>query len=582
VRNAAEARDREMDRATRGAPRRPRGAALRGAMLALMLTVLLEALDQTIVGTAMPRIIGQLHGLDRYSWTVSAYLLASTTLIPIAGKLSDGFGRKRFLLAGTVVFLLGSLLCGLAQTIDQLIVFRALQGAGAGSGIALVFTAVGDLVPPVERGKWQGIVGSVYALSAVSGPTLGGWLADHGPLLGEFVTDAARWRWVFYINLPLGLIALAGLAAYLPADRAAHGLAPVGWAAVRRIDVAGALLTAAATLCLLLGLTWGGAGVGVAAWSTPRVIGALVGAVLLYGALLVVERRAVEPILPLELFRDRVFAAAAALSLLLNMALFGMAFYVPLFLQGVLGASATQAGVTMTPFSVGIAVASSLTGLAITALRRYQGLAFLGTALMALGLFLLTRLTPETALGVASLDVAIAGVGMGALFAVVGVVALNAPPPARMGAGAAAVRYLGQLGGTIGVALVATVVNSSLASALGRSLPRIAVRRLAADGVTVAADPQVLVNPTYRASVTRRAIAAATKHLSGGPSHARLAVATRQAQHLVAQVFDALRLALAEAIHQGLVVTLVVAGVAVLAAALLTDRPMERPSDEMA
>jgi MFS family permease len=162
---------------------RPRGAALWCAILALMLTLLLEALDQTIVGTAMPRIIGQLHGLDRYTWTVSAYLLASTTLIPIAGKLSDQFGRKRFLLGGTALFLLGSVLCGSAQSIDQLIVFRAVQGAGGGIGIALVFTAVGDLVSPDERGTWQGIVGAVYAVSSVSGPTLGGWLADHGPLL---------------------------------------------------------------------------------------------------------------------------------------------------------------------------------------------------------------------------------------------------------------------------------------------------------------------------------------------------------------------------------------------------------------
>jgi len=590
-RDATEVRGRGGERekggagAARGDPHRVGGVALRGAMLALMLTLLLEALDQTIVGTAMPRIIGQLHGLDRYSWTVSAYLLAATTLIPLAGTLSDQCGRKRLLLAGTVVFLLGSLLCGLAQTIDQLIVFRALQGAGAGAGIALVFTAAGDLVPPIERGRWQGIVSSVYALSAVGGPTLGGWLADQGPLLGPLVTDAARWRWVFYINLPLGLVALVGLVAYLPADRPARRPAGAGWAAVRRIDGAVALLSAAATLCLLLGLTWGGAGAGAAAWGTPRVLGALIGAALLYGALLVVERRAVAPIVPLDLFRDRVFAATAALSLLLNMALLGMAVYVPLFLQGVLGASATGAGLTMTPFSVGIAVASSLTGLAITALRRYQGLALLGAALMALGLVLLTRLTPEATLGAASLDVAIAGVGMGALFAVVGVVALNAPPPAQMGAGAAAVRHLGQLGGTIGVALVATVVNSTLAGALGRSLPRVAVQRLAADGVTVTADPQVLVNPTYRASVTRRAIAAATEHVPAGPSHARLvATATRAVDHLVAQVFDALRRALAEAIQRGLVAPLVVAGVAVLAAALLTDRPMGTmgpPSDDV-
>lgn len=311
------------------------------------------------------------------------------------------------------------------------------------------------------------------------------------------------------------------------------------------------------------------------------MVGALVGAALLYGALLIAERHAVEPILPLGLFRDRVFAATATLSLLLNMALLGMAFYVPLFLQGVLGASATQAGATMTPFSVGIAVASSLTGLAITALKRYQGLALLGTALMTLGLFLLTRLTPATTLGAASLSVAVAGVGMGVLFSVVGVVALNAVPPAQMGAGVAAVRYLGQIGGTVGVALVATVVNSSLVGALGRRLLRAAVRRLAADGVTVAVNPQALVNPTYRASVTRRAIAVATEHLPAGPSHAHLvAAAMRQAQDLVAQVFDALRLALADAIHQGLVVTLVVAGVAVLAAALLTDRPMETLPDD--
>ena len=548
------------------------GMALYAAMLALMLTLLLEALDQTIVGTAMPRIIGQLHGLDRYSWAVSAYLLASTTLIPISGKLSDLFGRKRFLLAGAAIFVLGSLLCGLARSIDQLIIFRAVQGAGAGIGIALVFTAVGDLVPPVERGKWQGIVNGVYAISAVSGPTLGGWLADHGPLLGPLVTADTRWRWVFYINLPLGIIALAVLIIFLPADCSARGPASGGWAAMRRIDVTGALLTAAATLSLLLGLTWGGES--AAAWGTRRVVGVLIGAGLLFVVLLMAERRAVEPILPLGLFRRRVFAANAALSLFLNMALLGMAFYVPLFLQGVLGASATQAGATVTPFSIGIAVAGSLAGLAITAFRRYQGMALLGTVLMSLGLFLLTRMTPETALAAAALYVGIAGVGMGMLFTVVGVVALNAVRPVEMGASAATVRYLGQIGGTIGVALVATVVNNSLAGALGRHLPQAAVRRLAADGITITASPPDLVNPTYRTHITRQAIAAVTEHLPADHFHDRV-TATRQVRHLVAQVFDALRLSLAEAIHQGLVAALAFAGVGMLAAVLMGDVSME-------
>ena len=565
------------DGARTGSVRRS-GVALYSAMLALMLTLSLEALDQTIVGTAMPRIIGQLHGLDRYSWAVSAYLLASTTLIPISGKLSDLLGRKRFLLAGASLFVLGSVLCGLARSIDQLIAFRAVQGAGAGIGIALVFAAVGDIVPAAERGRWMGIVNGVYAISAVSGPSLGGWLADNGPLLGSLVTADARWRWVFYINLPIGIVALAGLMVALPADRAERVPALAGWAAMRHIDVAGALLAATATLSLLLGLTWGGES--AAAWGTRRVAGALVGAALLFAALLLAERRAAEPILPLGLFRRRAFAANAALSLLLNMALLGIAFYVPLFLQGVLGASAARAGATMTPFSVGIAVASSLTGLALSVSMRYRGGALLGTALMTLGLFLLTRMTPGTALVVASLYVAIAGVGMGAVFAVVGVVALNAVPPAEMGAGSAAVRYLGQVGGTIGVALVATVVNSSLAGALVRHLPRAAVRRLAADAIAITAGPQDLVNPAYRARVTRQAIASATEHLRAGPSQGRL-VATRQAQHLVAQVFDALRLALAEAIHRGLVAALAFACAAMLAAALLGDVPAEGPPNDV-
>ena len=198
--------------------RRLQSVALFSVLAALMLTLLLEALDQTIVGTAMPRIINELHGLDRYTWVVTAYLLASTTMIPIVGKLSDQFGRKWFLIGGVAIFLLGSVLCGAARTINQLIIFRAVQGLGGGIGIALVFTLVGDIFPPNERARWSGIVSGVFIISSVAGPTFGGWLADHGPLLPPLVTDASRWRWVFYINLPLGLIALAVLLVYLPGE----------------------------------------------------------------------------------------------------------------------------------------------------------------------------------------------------------------------------------------------------------------------------------------------------------------------------------------------------------------------------
>ncbi|HEX6480431.1 MAG TPA: MFS transporter, partial [Ktedonobacteraceae bacterium] len=229
--------------------RRLHGAALISVIIGLMLTLLLEALDQTVVGTALPKIVGSLQGFDRYTWAVTAYILASTTMIPIAGKLSDQFGRKWFLIVGTAIFLLGSALSGASQTMNQFIAFRALQGLGAGVGIALAFVVVADMFPPAERTKWQSLFGVVYGLSNLIGPTLGGWLTDHGPLVGTVVTETTRWRWVFYINVTIGLIALAALLIYLPANISARSNDYTGWAAVRRIDFSGAILSATATIC---------------------------------------------------------------------------------------------------------------------------------------------------------------------------------------------------------------------------------------------------------------------------------------------------------------------------------------------
>src|SRR5258708_13543925 len=212
-----------------GGGRRIHGFALVSILVALMLTLLLEALDQTVVGTALPRIVGELQGFDRYTWVVTAYLLASTTMIPIVGKLSDQFGRKWFFISGVVIFLLGSALSGAAQTMNQLIAFRALQGLGAGTGIPLVFTLVGAIFPPAERARWQGIFSAVYGFSSVVGPTIGGWLTDHGPLLGNLITDQTRWRWVFYINLPLGIIALIALLVYLPTTISVRSNRHTGW-----------------------------------------------------------------------------------------------------------------------------------------------------------------------------------------------------------------------------------------------------------------------------------------------------------------------------------------------------------------
>ena len=499
--------------------RRIHGPVLISVLAALMLTLLLEALDQTVVSTALPRIIGALQGFDRYTWAVTSYTLASTTMIPIVGKLSDQFGRKWFLITGTVIFLLGSVLAGASQTMNQFIAFRALQGLGAGIGIGLVFTVVGDIFPPAERPKWQGIFGVVYGFASVVGPTLGGWLTDHGPLLGTLVTDVTRWRWIFYINLPVGVIALVGLLLFLPTNVSLRSTRYSGWAAVRRIDFTGAVLAAAATICLLLGLTWGSDQ--TYAWSSLQVIGILVATGVLFVLFVVAERFAVEPILPLDLFRNQVFAASAVLSLLQLMVLVGLVLYLPLFLQGVLGESATSSGAVLTPLTLSSVVGAALAGTIVAVLKRYQVVTIVGSFIMTAGVFLLTSMTPSTSLLEAIIYIVIAGIGLGTFFSVLTLSAQNALPRTRLGVGTGAVRYLGQLGSVLGVAIVGTIVNTTLSSDIVKRVPAAVVQQLTPAGFKFATNTQVLVNPPYRNTVVRTAESFAQKiavaHVPPGP-----------------------------------------------------------------
>ncbi len=533
--------------------RRLHGVALISVITALMLTLLLEALDQTVVGTALPKIVGSLQGFDRYTWAVTAYILASTTMIPIVGKLSDQFGRKWFLIVGTAIFLLGSALSGASQTMNQFIAFRAVQGLGAGIGIALAFVVVADMFPPAERVRWQSLFGVVYGLSNLVGPTLGGWLTDHGPLVGTVVTETTRWRWVFYINIPIGIIALAALLIYLPAN--------------------------------ISNATYD--------WSSLQVIGILIAAAILYGAFLIVERYAVEPVLPLDLFRNRVFAAASLLSLLQLMVLVGLIVYLPLFLQGVLGVSATDAGAVITPMTVSSVIGAALAGFAITVLKRYQVITIVSAFVMTAGVFLLTRMTPTTGILEAIIFMVIAGIGLGPFFSVLTIAAQNALPRTRLGIGTSAVRYLGQLGSVLGVALVGTVVNNSLASDIASRLPATTVKQLTPQGVKFATNPQVLVNPTYRDTVvsTAKHFAAqsAVAQVPPGPQYDQVAAsvavqAMQQAQHLLDQVFAALKLSLAFAIQHGFIAVLVFCGVIIVATFFLKDVPMtqdpNKASDE--
>jgi EmrB/QacA subfamily drug resistance transporter len=567
--------------------RRLRGFALFSVLSALMLTLLLEALDQTVVGTALPRIIGSLQGFDRYTWAVTAYTLASTTMIPIVGKLSDQFGRKWFLIVGVAIFLLGSALAGTSQTMNQFIAFRALQGLGAGIGIALAFVLVADLFPPAERVRWQSLFGVVYGFASLVGPTLGGWLTDHGPLVGILVTETTRWRWVFYVNVPLGIIALAALLIYLPANISARSNDFTGWAAVRRIDFVGAMLSAAATVCLLLGLTWGSNA--TFEWSSPQVLGILLAAILLFGAFVMAERLAVEPILPLDLFRNQVFAVASLLSLLQLMVLVGLIVYLPLFLQGVLGVSATNAGAVITPMTVSSVIGAALAGFAVTVLKRYRVITILSAFVMTAGVFLLSRMTPATGVLEAVIFMVIAGIGLGPFFSVLTIAAQNALPPTRLGIGTSAVRYLSQLGAVLGVAIVGTVVNNTLANDIVRRIPASVVHQLTPAGLKAATNPQALVNPAYRDTVVHTAqhfaAQSAVAHVPPGPQHDHIVVsvaaqAMQQAQHLLDQVFAALKLSLAFAIQHGLIAVLIMCEAIILATFFLKDVPMVQQSSE--
>ena len=463
--------------ATTDSKPRLRGYALISVIAALMLTLFLEALDQTIVGTALPRIIEELHGLDRYSWVVTAYNLATMTMIPIVGKLSDQFGRKWFLLSGATLFLLGSILAGASQSMDQLIIFRAVQGLGSGIGIALIATVMADLFPPDQRAKWSGLFGLVYGVSSLLGPTIGGWLAEHGPLMGNLVTETTRWRWAFYINLPVGLIAVVALLIFLPANLSVRTSTWNGWESLRRIDFLGAILCAAATICLMLGLTRGGEQ--ISAWTSPQVLSLLAAGILLLVLFLFAERKAHEPILPLDLFRNMIFSVGALLALLQNMVLLGLALYLPLFFQGVLAISPTSAGLVMTPFSVSMVVGAVLSGQAIGRLNRYRVVGMVAALLMSVGTFLVTLMTPGIGVALAISILVLTGIGVGPFFSLPMVAVQNTLPESRLGVSTAALRYLGQLGASLGIAIVGTVITSSVSGDLMNHLPTTTASKMA-------------------------------------------------------------------------------------------------------
>ncbi len=552
---------------------RPRlqGFALAGVLAGLMLTLLLSALDSTIVGTALPRIIGSLHGFSDYTWVVTAYLLTSTTMIPIVGKLSDQFGRKWFLIGGVVVFLIGSALSGLSQTMEALIIFRALQGIGAGALMSLTFTIIGDIFAPAERARWQGLFSGVFALASVIGPAVGGWLTDNGPVISGLTTDATRWRWVFYVNMPVGILALIVLITQLPANISIRSNRYRGWAAIRRIDFLGAVLAAGGTICLLLGLTWGGQ---TYPWNSAQVIGILVASVALFIGFAIAEHYAVEPILPFDLFKNQIFAASGLLSLTIGMALFAVAIYLPLFIQGVLGQTATNSGAAITPLMLALAACSAIGGQLIARIGRYQWLAISGGVVLAFGIFLLTRLDVHSTLGNVTVDMIVVGIGMGMVSPVLTLAVQNAIPRSRLGVGTGAVTYLRSMGSTLGTAVLGTVVNNTVTAQLNSTLPP-AAHRLPAPVLAAATNQQVLVQPGAPQQLVQQVVQAATAQVPAGPAHAQTVQAlTQQITALFNQIFEATRQALAVGIQHAFMVGLFVSFAVIIITLFLKDVPL--------
>jgi EmrB/QacA subfamily drug resistance transporter len=412
----------------------------------IMVTLLLAALDQTIVSTALPRIVSDLGGLSSYSWVFTAYMLATTVTVPLYGKLGDKYGRRPLFLFAISLFLVGSALCGLAQNMTELVAFRAVQGLGAGGLFPLALATVGEIVPPRDRGRYQGLIGAVFAAASIIGPAVGG-----------FIVDNTSWRWVFYVNLPVGGIALAVIVATMPkiAQRREHA-----------IDWLGAAVLAAGTAALLLGLVWGG---DQYAWSSGHVVVALVASAALLGLFALIERRVSEPILPFELLESPTVAASVACMGLVGMAMFGTIAFVPLFVQGVIGTSATSSGVVLTPLMLGAVGMSVLSGQWVSRTGRYRPSALVGPVVLGAGMLLLWRMGVGTTSSQAARNMVVAGIGIGLMMQVFVLSVQNSVAVARIGIATALTQFSRSIGSTLGVTLMGVIVNQRLpAAARGR------------------------------------------------------------------------------------------------------------------
>jgi EmrB/QacA subfamily drug resistance transporter len=447
----------------------------------VMLAMFLGSLDQTVVGTAMPRIISELGGFSKYTWVTTAYIITSAVAVPITGKLTDIYGRKYFYIGGIVIFVLASIACGLSNTMNLIIIFRGVQGIGAGVMMANAFTVIGDLFPPAVRGKYQGLMSGVFGLSAIIGPTLGG-----------YITDRFSWHWVFFVNVPLGILVIVLFFIFFPhikPDNLKHS-----------IDYPGVVLLTVCVVPLLLALSWGGVEY---AWGSPEIIAMFIVAGVALVLFLFAEYRSKEPLIPLSLFKNRIVAVSSVMILLTGGGMFGAITFIPLFFQGVFGVSATSSGSYITPMMLGNVLGSFISGQLLSrAGGRYRIQGAVGIALMAVGMWLFTLINVNTSHGVMIRNMMIMGFGLGITLPLYTIAVQNAVPYKILGVATSTAAFFRSIGGSVGLAIFGSVLNNSFASEMSTRIPASVAQAVPpAQLNSLLHNPQALLSPEAQAQL---------------------------------------------------------------------------------
>ena len=506
-------------------------------VIGLMLALLLAALDQTIVGTAMPRIIADLHGFEQYAWVTTAYLLTSTAVVPISGKLSDMYGRKLFLCGSAAGFVAASALCGLSQDMTQLIVFRGLQGVAGGVLTSTIFTVISQIFPPAERARFQGLFSGIFGLASIVGPLVGGYL-----------TDNLSWRWVFYVNLPVGLLALTVLLRSFP------NIKPV--ARERHIDFLGSGLLVLGVVPMLLALSWGGNSYD---WTSPVIIGLFLFSAVMLVVFGLVESRAIEPIIPLNLFRNRIVSVSIIAMMLMAAGMFGTILFIPLYIQGVIGTDATQSGTVLMPMMITMIGSSIISGQIIGRTGHYKIVGLLGMAVMAIGLYLLSQMGSNPDYLLVVRNMIIVGLGMGPTMPVFTLASQNAVKISQLGVVTSLTQFARSMGSTIGVALFGSILTNQFTPAFHAALSDQVTSAVPPEILSQFDNPQILLSPDIAEALHQQILAL-------GP----------QGSALFDALYSAIQVGLVAALHDVFLLGAVMGVLGVITVLFLQEIPLRK------